>query len=432
MGFLSRKSKRAPASEEPHPIVEELERMEQAVPERPVDESGTNGSAAGPVPGEGAPSPSLGSSHEEDSSLAESKGRGTGRRAGEDTPSPAPPAGEASDASAEAPAAQATSKPQGGADGEGPDASAASMAQGGAEVAGPTAGAAVAENGDVEGDGRMKASELITPVRHEAVETSAEPEAPVKHAEVIAFANQKGGVAKTTTTLNLAVAFAESGYRVLCVDLDPQGNLTMSQGIDPDKVEKSLYDVLVQDMPISEVIQHREIDIAVASIDLAGAEIAMSTKIGRERSLEKALKEVSGNYDFVCIDTPPSLGLLTINALTAASKVIVPVQCEYLSMRGLVQLQNTLRMIQENLNPDVKIEGILPTMLDSRTVHAKEAVEILEENFGDLVFRSRIKKAIKFAEAPVKGSSVLKYDSSSSAANYYRELAVEVLANESA
>jgi chromosome partitioning protein len=286
---------------------------------------------------------------------------------------------------------------------------------------------------DQPGDGRMKAIDLIAPTRLDFLNDKAEAEeAPVKTAEVIAFANQKGGVAKTTTTLNLAVAFAESGYRVLCIDLDPQGNLTMSQGIDPDKVEKSLYDVLVNDMPISEIIVKREIDIAVASIDLAGAEIAMSTKIGRERSLEKALKEVHGDYDFVCIDTPPSLGLLTINALTAANKVIVPVQCEYLSMRGLVQLQNTLRMIQENLNPDVRIEGILPTMLDSRTIHAKEAVEILEENFGDLVFRSRIKKAIKFAEAPVKGASVLKYDSDSSAANYYRELAKEVLANGSA
>jgi chromosome partitioning protein len=280
------------------------------------------------------------------------------------------------------------------------------------------------------GDARMKAVDLIAPTRLDFLNEKVEAEEePVKTAEVIAFANQKGGVAKTTTTLNLAVAFAESGYRVLCIDLDPQGNLTMSQGIDPDKVEKSLYDVLVNDMPISEIIVKREIDIAVASIDLAGAEIAMSTKIGRERSLEKALKEVHGDYDFVCIDTPPSLGLLTINALTAANKVIVPVQCEYLSMRGLVQLQNTLRMIQENLNPDVRIEGILPTMLDSRTIHAKEAVEILEENFGDLVFRSRIKKAIKFAEAPVKGASVLKYDSDSSAANYYRELAKEVLAN---
>jgi chromosome partitioning protein len=279
---------------------------------------------------------------------------------------------------------------------------------------------------------RFMPRDLLAPSRHEVVVEKVEPEAPTEYAEVIAFANQKGGVAKTTTTLNLAVAFAESGYRVLCVDLDPQGNLTMSQGIDPDKVEKSLYDVLVHDMPISEIIQRREIDIAVASIDLAGAEIAMSTKIGRERSLEKALKEVSGDYDFVCIDTPPSLGLLTINALTAANKVIVPVQCEYLSMRGLVQLQNTLKMIQENLNPDVRIEGILPTMLDTRTVHAKEAVEILEENFGDLVFKSRIRKAIKFAEAPVKGSSVLKYDPQGNAASYYRDLAKEVLAHEQA
>jgi len=292
---------------------------------------------------------------------------------------------------------------------------------------------AEAEEGPSEPE-RFMPSDLLAPSRHEVVVERAAPEAeaPVKHAEVIAFANQKGGVAKTTTTLNLAVAFAESGHRVLCVDLDPQGNLTMSQGIDPDKVEKSLYDVLVHDMPLAEIIQKREIDIAVASIDLAGAEIAMSTKIGRERSLEKSLKEVSGEYDFVCIDTPPSLGLLTINALTAANKVIVPVQCEYLSMRGLVQLQNTLKMIQENLNPEVRIEGILPTMLDTRTVHAKEAVEILEENFGDLVFKSRIRKAIKFAEAPVKGASVLKYDPQSNAAGYYRDLAKEVLAHESA
>ncbi len=297
--------------------------------------------------------------------------------------------------------------------------------------AGPSAAAAVAER-TVDEPERFMPRDLLAPSRHEQVTVArAEPELPVKHADVIAFANQKGGVAKTTTTLNLAVAFAELGYRVLCVDLDPQGNLTMSQGIDPDKVEKSLYDVLVNDMPISEIVQRREIDIAVSSIDLAGAEIAMSTKIGRERSLEKALKEVSADYDFVCMDTPPSLGLLTINALTAANKVIVPVQCEYLSMRGLVQLQNTLKMIQENLNPEVKIEGILPTMLDTRTVHAKEAVEILEENFGDLVFKSRIRKAIKFAEAPVKGASVLKYDSGSSAANYYRELAKEVLEHES-
>jgi chromosome partitioning protein len=385
MGFLSRKKTKLASistAEEPHPIVEELQQMEDAVPETPRDDEGPEPQPAGPV-AEGSPP----------------------AHPPEGQPS-TPPAGEARKGETSAPEVAAPSVPVEAEGDERPD-----------------------EDSEPE---RFMPRDLIAPSRHEAVAEEPVAEVPTKHAEVIAFANQKGGVAKTTTTLNLAVAFAESGHRVLCIDLDPQGNLTMSQGIDPDKVEKSLYDVLVHDMPIGEIIQHREIDIAVASIDLAGAEIAMSTKIGRERSLEKALKEVSGDYDFVCIDTPPSLGLLTINALTAANKVIVPVQCEYLSMRGLVQLQNTLKMIQENLNPDVRIEGILPTMLDSRTVHAKEAVEILEENFGDLVFRSRIRKAIKFAEAPVKGASVLKYDPQSNAAGYYRDLAKEVLANESA
>jgi len=374
MGFLSRKKpKPAPVEiQEERQIVDDLQEMEAAVPERIDDSPRDDGEwAAGPADAGDPPSPAT---------------------AQETVPPTTSPTAETSVVDEE-PALNA------------------------------------ADEDEEEGPARLKAVDLLAPTRLDFLQEKEAEEEPVKTADVIAFANQKGGVAKTTTTLNLAVAFAESGYRVLCIDLDPQGNLTMSQGIDPDKVEKSLYDVLVNDMPISEIIVKREIDIAVASIDLAGAEIAMSTKIGRERSLEKALKEVHGDYDFVCIDTPPSLGLLTINALTAANKVIVPVQCEYLSMRGLVQLQNTLRMIQENLNPDVRIEGILPTMLDSRTIHAKEAVEILEENFGDLVFQSRIKKAIKFAEAPVKGASVLKYDSASSAANYYRELAKEVLSH---
>jgi chromosome partitioning protein len=246
-------------------------------------------------------------------------------------------------------------------------------------------------------------------------------------ARVISFANQKGGVAKTTTTLNLGVAFAEQGLNVLLVDLDPQGNLTMSQGLNPDAIERSMFDVLVHRLPIQEVIQRAEVDLAVSSIDLAGAELALSSMIGRERALEKALAEVKQGYDYVLIDTPPSLGLLTINALVASNGVIVPVQCEYLSLRGLVQLENTLSMIRENLNPEVEIEGILPTMYDSRTLHSREAVEILQENFGDLVFDTKIRKTVRYAEAPVKGSSVLKYDPGGNAAEAYRELAKEVL-----
>lgn len=245
--------------------------------------------------------------------------------------------------------------------------------------------------------------------------------------QVIAFANQKGGVAKTTTTVNLAVAFQEQGLNVLVVDLDPQGNLTMSQGFDPDSVEQSMFDVLVHSLPLEEVIRQAEVDIAVSSIDLAGAELALSSMIGRERALQKALSPVRGRYDWVLVDTPPSLGLLTINALTAADGVIVPVQCEYLSLRGLVQLENTLAMIRENLNPVVEIQGILPTMYDARTLHSREAVEMLKENFGDLVFDTRIRKTVRYAEAPVQGSSVLKYDPSGSAAEAYRTLAKEVL-----
>jgi chromosome partitioning protein len=250
---------------------------------------------------------------------------------------------------------------------------------------------------------------------------------PPPQATVIAFANQKGGVAKTTSTLNLAAALSEQDNRVLCIDMDPQGNLTMSQGLNPDSIERSMFDVLVHRLPIENVITNTEVDLAVSSIDLAGAELALSSMIGRERALEKALMPMKERYDYVLIDTPPSLGLLTINALVAADHVIVPVQCEYLSLRGLVQLENTLAMIRENLNPNVAIMGILPTMFDRRTLHAREAVEILEENFGDLVFKTRIKKTIRYAEAPVKGTSVLKYDPSGSAANAYRDLAKEVL-----
>ena len=193
--------------------------------------------------------------------------------------------------------------------------------------------------------------------------------------QVIVLANQKGGVAKTTTTLNLGVAFSEHGHRVLLIDLDPQGNLTMSQGLNPDTIEQSMFDVLVHRLPMEQVIETREVDIAVSSIDLAGADMALSSQIGRERALEKALALVKDRYDYILIDTPPSLGLLTINAFVASTGVIVPVQTEYLSLRGLVQLENTLAMVRENLNPKVAIVGIVPTMYDKRLAHSREADE---------------------------------------------------------
>jgi chromosome partitioning protein len=247
------------------------------------------------------------------------------------------------------------------------------------------------------------------------------------HPQVIAFANQKGGVAKTTTTLNLGVAFAECGLKVLCVDLDPQGNLTMSQGWNPDEIDRSMFDVLAHKLPITEIVREGEIDVAVSSIDLAGAELALSSQIGRERTLQKALEPIRSRYDYILIDTPPSLGLLTINAFVAATGVIVPVQTEYLSLRGLVQLENTLSMVRENLNPKVSIIGIVPTMFDKRITHSREADEILRENFGDLVYKTRIRKTIRFAEAPVKGTSVLAYEPTGEAAGMYRDLAKEVL-----
>jgi len=249
--------------------------------------------------------------------------------------------------------------------------------------------------------------------------------------KVLAFANQKGGVAKTTSTLNIGVALRELHRRVLVVDMDPQGNLSMCQGINPDNLTKSVFDVLVHRMPIENVIQRREVDIAPASIDLAGAELALSSAIGRERALEKALMTVRGDYDFILIDTPPSLGLLTINALTAADGVVVPVQCEYLSLRGLAQLERTLEMIRENLNPGVRIMGILPTMFDARTIHGREAIEILKESFGERVFSTVVRKTIKFAEAPVKGCSVIAYEPEGAAAETYRNLAKELLNGES-
>jgi chromosome partitioning protein len=272
-------------------------------------------------------------------------------------------------------------------------------------------------------------SRFVTGTPAGAIQEMAAPK-PERTCTVISLANQKGGVAMTTTTMNLGAALHEAGKRVLVVDLDPQSNLTMSFGIDVESLPKSIFDVLVHRYPIEHIIRKTpEADVAVASIDLAGAEMALSSMIGRERMLEKALSSVKKDYDYILIDTPPSLGLLTINAFTASDEVIVPVQSEYLSLRGLVQLDNTLSVIREHLNPKVRISGILRTMYDDRTLHAREAVELLERTYGKLLMKTTIRKTIRFAEAPVQGSSVLTYESNGKAAAMYRELAQEVLAS---
>ncbi len=248
-----------------------------------------------------------------------------------------------------------------------------------------------------------------------------------RSARILALANQKGGVAKTTTALNLGVALVELGYRVLAVDLDPQSNLSMSQGIDIEGLGVTMYDVLVGNAGIAEVIHAREIDVAAAGIELAGAELALSGVIGRERALEAALAPVRDLYEFILIDTPPSLGLLTVNAMVAADGVVVPVQTEYLSLRGLAQLQDTLAQVREHLNPSARIVGILPTMFDPRTVHSREALDVLNESFGSVVFETRVGKTVRFAEAPVRGQSVLRYDPDGRAAGWYRRAARELV-----
>ena len=240
---------------------------------------------------------------------------------------------------------------------------------------------------------------------------------------VLAFANQKGGVAKTTTTLSIGAALAERGRRVLAIDMDPQGALTYSLGIDPDTIEETVNDVLVRRLPLEKVVINKEFDLVPANIDLAGAEAVLLAKTGREYALQRALRDVLPHYDYVLIDCPPSLGILTINALTATHGVVIPLQCEALSHRGVGQLIETVRDIRHFTNPDLELVGVIPTMYDGRSRHARQVLEDVGSRYDLPVLAPAVRKSIRFAEATQAGKSILAYAPSHAGADAYRALA---------
>jgi len=242
-------------------------------------------------------------------------------------------------------------------------------------------------------------------------------------ARILAFANQKGGVAKTTTTLSMAAALAERGRRVLAVDMDPQGALTYSMGIDPDTLDETVNDVLVRRLPVEKVVIAREFDLIPANIDLAGAEAVLLAKTGREYALQRALRDVLPAYDYILIDCPPSLGILTINALTAAHGVVIPLQSEALSHRGVGQLIETLEDIRRFTNPELEVVGVIPTMYDGRSNHAREVLEDVGRRYDVPVLAPAVKRSIRFAEATQAGKSILTYAPNHQGAEAYRALA---------
>ncbi len=248
-------------------------------------------------------------------------------------------------------------------------------------------------------------------------------------ARVISITNQKGGVGKTTTSINLAAALVKRGQRLLLIDMDPQGNATVGCGVEPDEIESTIYDLLLLESSARDAVVKTEsgIDLITANGDLAGAQVELLNEIGRELRLQKALAEVQDEYDYIFIDCPPALNVLTINALVASDSVLIPMQCEYFALEGLSALISTIRKIRETLNPRLSIEGLLRTLFDGRNTLANEVSKQLQTHFGDKVYQTVIPRNVRLAEAPSYGEPAISYDPSSKGAKAYLALADEIL-----
>ena len=258
---------------------------------------------------------------------------------------------------------------------------------------------------------------------------SARSVRPLEMPSVLAIANQKGGVGKTTTAVNLGAALAEAGFRLLVVDLDPQGNASTGLGLNPRDVSSSIYDVILSDLPLEDCIEPtslKNLFLAPATIDLAGAEIELVAQMSRELRLRRAIDSVRDQYDLVLIDCPPSLGLLTVNGLAAADDVIVPIQCEYYALEGLGQLLRNVALVHANLNPTLEVRGIVLTMYDARTKLADQVEAEVREYFGPRVYQTVVPRTVRLSEAPSFGQPIIVFDSTSRGARAYRELAKEV------